>query len=148
MSMVMPVIQDDADEARNSAAAATSSGWPRRPSGKDAPRAARSSADIHLRMRSFSIADGARQLTRMPSDAHSPARWRLNAATPAFAAAYAAEDFAAWRAADEDIVMITPEWREIMSGRNAASVRNVEASSLSTAARQCSPVSTCVGTGM
>jgi hypothetical protein len=38
-------------------------------------------------MRSFSVADGARQLTRIPWPAISPARWRLNAMTPDFAAA-------------------------------------------------------------
>jgi hypothetical protein len=60
-------------------------------------------------MWSFSIADGAMQLTRIPSLANSPAKCRLNAMTPAFAAAYAAEERAAWRAAAEDIVMIEPE---------------------------------------
>ena len=36
MSSVMPVIHEEASEARNSVAAATSSGWPMRRSGKEA----------------------------------------------------------------------------------------------------------------
>src|SRR5271166_6788768 len=99
MSRVAPVIHDDASEPRNSAAAATSSGWPRRRSGKLAPRAARCSPVIHARILSFSVADGATQLTRTPRGAISLARCRVKAITPAFAAAYAAADWAGWRAA-------------------------------------------------
>ena len=84
----------------------------------------------------------------MPSFANSPARCRVNATTPALAAAYAADDLAACRAAAEDIVTIAPECRAIMPGRNAEIVRNVEVRSLSRTERQCSPVSRSVGTGM
>src|SRR5271170_5681698 len=93
-SSVTPVIHEEAEEARKSEAEATSSGCPRRPRGNAAARAFLSSSETQVRILSFSIADGARQLTRMPSLANSLARWRVNPMTPAFAAAYAAEDLA------------------------------------------------------
>ena len=87
-------------------------------------------------------------MTRMPAVPNSPARWRVNAITPAFAAAYAAEDFAAWRAADEAIVMMTPALSSSMPGRNADTVRNVDVRSVSTTSCQCAPFSVSVATGM
>src|ERR1019366_7237055 len=148
MSRVTPVIHEDAEEARNRAAAATSWGWPRRPSGKPAPSSLRRSSGTQERILSFSTADGAMQLARIPAPASSLARWRLKATTPALAAAYAAEDCAAWRAAAEDMVMMTPECAAIMSGRNAEMVRKVEVRSDSTTLRQLAAVSAAVGTGM
>jgi hypothetical protein len=87
MSSVTPVIHDEASEARNSVAAAASPGCPMRRSGNDAASSPRWASVVHVRIRSFSIADGAMQLTRIPCGPTSAARCRVRAITPALAAA-------------------------------------------------------------
>lgn len=49
-SSVTPVIHDDASEARNSVAAATSPGWPIRRSGNELPSCARCSGVVQERL--------------------------------------------------------------------------------------------------
>src|SRR5438270_13920241 len=97
-----------------------------RRSGNECARVRRSSSVVQLFSRSFSIDDGAMQLTRTPSGATSLARWRVKATTPALAAAYAAFERAAWRAAADDIVTIDPWCLSIITGRNAVAVRKAE----------------------
>src|SRR5215469_10416782 len=89
---------DESSEARNSAAFATSSASPHRPSGtveeKKSSTLADCSADMEARDPRFHIgvfvAPGATMLTRILRGARSAAIARAMATTPPFVAAYAA----------------------------------------------------------
>ncbi len=92
--MVWPVTYPDRSEARNTAAPATSSTCPSRPSGTvsavRACRAAGSSSPLAAASRampSVQVMSGARALTRIPCGASSNAAVFVKLRTPALAAA-------------------------------------------------------------
>src|SRR5882724_10090777 len=90
-SSAWPVIQDDASEARNRAAWATSSGVPRRRRGKLSATLACISAGMNFSSFSLRTTEGAIAFTRIPKGPSSCAKWRINMSVAACAAPYAAE---------------------------------------------------------
>src|SRR5581483_5376737 len=145
-SSVTPVTHEDASESRNSVALATSSGSPIRPSGDIAAVRSIASGVITRSIRSDIVVPGATQFARTPYRPTSSARCRVNIATPAFDAAYAAcVGLSRKRPEIEDMVTIAPRRAPIIAGRNSRTVRNVDVRFASITSRHSASVSSTTG---
>src|SRR5215208_1938074 len=89
ISIDSPVMYEEASDARNATAFATSSARPSRPAAVRATVAARPSGLLNVSWNEVPISPGDTQFTRIFRGASSLARPRLNVSTPPFALAYA-----------------------------------------------------------
>src|SRR4051794_20964689 len=119
----VPVTADAASDARYSAAAATSSGSTRRPSGRRSPIASSSAPRPKRASIGVRAGPGLMTFTRMRSGASSSASARASPVTPVLAAMYAASPGRGRRAMIDAVTIRLPPPRSRIAGTTAWAAR-------------------------